>query len=107
MLSVSVMASDFNQTQRLANQGDAEAQFDLGIMYSTGEGVRQDSTKAFEWYQKSANQGDAIAQHYLGLMYKYGTGVEQNIITAKEWFGKSCDNGDQDGCDEYREVNQR
>ena len=107
MLSVSAMALDFNQMQRLANQGDATAQHNLGVMYTKGSGVRQDYAKAAQWFEKSANQGDALAQYNLGLMYENGAGVRQNIATAKEWFGKSCDNGDQDGCDSYRILNQR
>ena len=46
LLSVSVVASDFNDTQRLANQGNAYAQNNLGYMYYHGEGVRQDYQKA-------------------------------------------------------------
>ena len=41
MLSVSAMALDFNQTQQLANQGDASAQFIIGSIYYEGEGVQQ------------------------------------------------------------------
>ena len=107
LLSVSAMAADFNQTQRLANQGDALAQARLGLMYTQGEGVRQDYTKARQWYEKAANQGKASAQYNLGVMYYEGEGVRQNIATAKEFFGKACDNGFQEGCDNYRKLNQR
>ena len=106
-LSLSAMAADFNQTQRLANQGNVGAQFGLGYAYSTGKGVRQDYAKAFEWYQKAANQGFANAQYNLGVMYNNGKGVRQDYVVAKEWFGKSCDNGNQKGCDVYRFLNQR
>ena len=107
MLSVSAMALDFNQMQRLANQGDATAQHNLGVMYTKGSGVRQDYAKAAQWYEKAANQGFAFAQSNLGTMYYEGKGVRQNMATAKEWFGKACDNGFQDGCDNYRILNQR
>ena len=107
MLSVSAMAADFNQTQLEANQGNVEAQFDLGMMYYKGEGVRHDYTKAAQWFEKSANQGLAEAQYNLGVMYNKGEGVRQNKATAKEWFGKACDNGFQEGCDSYRILNQR
>ena len=107
MLSVSAMALDFNQMQRLANQGDATAQHNLGVMYTKGSGVRQDYAKAAQWYEKAANQGFAFAQSNLGTMYYEGKGVRQNMATAKEWFGKACDNGAQNGCDGYRILNQR
>ena len=81
------------------------AQFSLGCMYDTGEGVRQDYRKAREWYTKAAVQGHASAQFYLGLIYAKGQGVRQNKALAREWFGKACENGLQQGCDGYRLLN--
>ena len=40
-------------------------------------------------------------------MYVKGKGVRQDGRTAKEWFGKACDNGEQNGCDAYRELNEK
>ena len=93
--------------EKAAAQGNAEAQFNLGLMYHEGQGVRQDYAKARKWYEKAAAQGDAQAQNNLGFMYAHGHGVRQNVQTAKEWFSKSCDNGDQKGCDNYRILNER
>lgn len=107
IFSLSSFALDFNQTQRLANQGNASAQYNLGLKYFKGEGVRQDYNKAFDLYQKAANQGYAGAQNNLGLMYSRGNGVLQNYISAKELFKKSCDNGYQYGCNNYRIFNRR
>ncbi len=90
-----------------ADIGNAVAQYNLGVRYAFGKGVRQDHKKAFEWYQKSANQKNSKAQYNLGVAYSMGEGVRQNKITAKEWFGKSCDNGLQLGCDEYRKLNEK
>ena len=53
-----------------AEQGHAEAQFNLGVMYDIGQGVKQDYFKAVEWYQKAAEQGLAYAQYNLGVMYE-------------------------------------
>ena len=106
MLSVSAMALDFNQTQRLANQENASAQYALGIIYYNGKGVRQDYTKTIEWFTKAANQEYADAQYALGAIYYNGQGVRQNTETAIEWFGKACDHGNQNGCKGYRELNQ-
>ena len=90
MLSLSAIAVDFDETQRLANQGDAEAQRNLGLMYDTGEGVPQNYAKALEWYTKSANQGYSQAQYNLGLMYKNGEGVPQDYTKALELFQKAA-----------------
>lgn len=97
-----------------ADAGNADAQFYLGKLYSDGKGVRQDYTKAAELYLKAANTNyadfsstKALAQFNLGILHINGYSVRQSKITAKEWFGKSCDNGYQNGCDEYRKLNQK
>ena len=96
----------FKYCKKSAEEGIAEAQFNLGYMYQNGQGVKQDYFKAFEWYQKAAEQGLAPAQYNLGVMYASGRGVRQNYTKAKEYFGLACDNKDQAGCDMYRKLNQ-
>ena len=100
-------ASDFRQTRQLAEQGNAEAQFSLGVMYDNGQGVRQDYAEAVKWYRQAAEQGDAQAQYNLGAMYHNGHGVRRNFHLSKEWFGKACDGGVQEGCNQYRYLNQK
>ena len=96
LLCTPVMAKgeDLSQLIRLANQGNAYSQNSLGLMYSKGQGVRQDYQKAFEWYTKSANQGLASAQFNLGLLYDEGQGVRQNYQKAFEWYTKAANQGD-------------
>ena len=84
-------ASDFRQTLQLAEQGVADAQYNLGWMYYNGQGVRQDDAEAVKWYRQAAEQGDAEAQYNLGAMYHNGDGVRRNFHLSKEWFGKACD----------------
>ncbi|KAL1003447.1 sel1 repeat family protein, partial [Haemophilus influenzae] len=62
----------------LAEQGEADAQFSLGVMYAVGRGVKQDDFEAVKWYRKAAEQGDADAQVSLGVMYAVGRGVKQD-----------------------------
>ena len=99
--------SDFKETLQVAEQGNAEAQFNLGLMYDNGQGVRQDYAQAVQWFGKAAEQGLANAQYNLGVMYANGEGIHQSYKIAKEWFGKACDNGLQQGCDAYQELNQQ
>ena len=75
--------------QKAAQQGDAQAQFNLGEMYRRGHGVTQDYEKAVEWYQKAAQQGDAQAQFNLGEMYRRGHGVTQNKEKKKELWQRT------------------
>src|SRR5690242_20971984 len=53
----------------LAEQGDADAQFRLGVMYESGQGVPRSDAEAIKWYRKAAEQDDAVAQFNLGIMY--------------------------------------
>ncbi len=57
----------------LAEQGYAEAQFNLGLMYDYGQGVPRDDAEAVKWYRKAAAQGLAEAQNNLDLMYAKAT----------------------------------
>ena len=70
----------------LADQGDADAQFSLGLMYQNGYGVPQDYVQAMAWYRKAAEQGDAAAQNNLGNMYFGGRGVQQDYVRAHMWY---------------------
>ena len=54
--------SDFEETKRLAEQGEAYAQSDLGFMYSNGEGVPQNNVRAYIWYSVAAAQGNETAR---------------------------------------------
>ena len=78
----------------LAEQGDAFAQYNLGVMYDAGWGVTQDDVQAVSWYRKSAEQGDAEAQTNLGVMYDKGRGVPQDYAAAAFWYRKSAEQGD-------------
>lgn len=90
-------AGNYNQAfrlwQLLAQQGDAEAQYNLGVMYEKGQGVEQNYQQAVAWYQKAANQGDAEAQFNLGGMYYNGQGVAQNYQQALAWYQKAANQG--------------
>ena len=90
----------------LAEQGNEDAQFNLGVMYDDGRGVKQDGFEAVKWYRKAAEQGHAKAQFILGGLYLLGEGVQVNKSLAKEWLGKACDNGVQKGCEYYGKLNR-
>lgn len=80
----------FKIWSELANQGNAAAQHNLGVMYEQGQGVAQNYQQAVQWYQKAANQGHAKAQGNLGYMYKNGLGVAQNLKQARYWYTKAA-----------------
>ena len=77
----------------LAEQGNAYAQSNLGLMYAKGQGVPQDYKTAVKWYRLAAEQGNAAAQHNLGLMYAKGYGVPQDYKTAVKWWKLAAKQG--------------
>lgn len=79
--------------EKSAWQGDAYAQYNLGVCYNKGEGVEQDYNEAVKWFTKSAEQGDASAQCDLGKCYYNGLGVKRNTKKAVKWIEKSAEQG--------------
>ena len=77
-----------------AEQGDASAQNNLGVMYANGHGVPQDDGLAVHWYTRAAEQGHALAQYNLGGMYNGGRGVDKDPVRAYMWLALAADGGD-------------
>ena len=77
----------------LAEQGNAGAQNNLGVMYNKGNGVPQDYKTAMKWYRFSAEQGYANAQSNLGVMYNKGRGVPQDYKIAAKWYRLAAEQG--------------
>ena len=73
--------------QERANAGDAQAQFNLALMYHGGLGVESDEAQALEWYQKAAQNGYPWAQEYLAIGYQEGWfGLERDHNKSRSWF---------------------
>jgi len=71
--------------RKKAAQGDAQAQTNLGRLYSTGEGVPQDDREAVKWYRKAAEQGDGFGQLMLAAKYFEGAGVARDPVKGTAW----------------------
>ena len=77
----------------LADQGCADAQFNLAVMYDEGRGVAQSDTEAFRNYKLAADQGGADAQFNLAIMYESGRGVAQSDTEAFRNYKLAADQG--------------
>ena len=88
----------------LAEQGNAAAQFSLGVMYDNGHGVPQDYKAAVKLYRLAAEQGYANAQFNLGVMYLNGYGFPQDYIRAHMWSNIAYANGYKDASSEMRDI---
>ena len=84
---------DIEQLRKAAEQGDASAQYNLGLSYATGEGVPQDYQEAVKWFRLAAEQGNAESQDILGFMYAEGRGMPQDYQEAVKWFRLAAEQG--------------
>lgn len=83
----------FKRCQQAAEQGDANAQFYLGVIYANGQGIVKDETEAVRWFRKAAEQGSASARIWLGFMYVNGLGVVKDEAEAVRWFWEAAEQG--------------
>ena len=96
--------TDIATLKAKANNGDAEAQYNLGLAYSNGEGVIQSYSQAVYWYRKAAEQGVAEAQFILGAAYYYGGVVEKSKSQALYWLRKACNNQNDKACNLLNKI---
>ena len=87
-------ATAFRLYRALADQGNAVAQYKLGLMYYTGQGVPMDRVEAVKWYLKAAERGNARAQYDLGNIYSGGYGVPLDWVQAYIWYYRAADTND-------------
>lgn len=78
---------------KAAQQGHAEAQYEVGQMHAQAIGTRQDFDQALHWYLQAAAQGHAKAQFNLGFLHSHGQGVAQDYAKAYEWYAISKASG--------------
>ena len=74
------------ETRKKAEKGEAEYQYDLGMMYILGNDVKQNYAEGLKWLKLAAAQKNADACYELGRMYSNGEGVETNDAEALKWF---------------------
>ena len=97
LLSITAMAQGATTLERdleMARNGDASAQYNLGVRYGNGRGVLQDDQEEVKWYRLAADLGYASAQYNLGIMYQNGQGVLQDDKEAVKWYRLAAKHGD-------------
>ena len=85
-------ASFLSELQR-AEQGNAGSQYNIGNMFTKGNGTNMDLKQALGWYEKAASQGHIKAAYKLGLAHYEGSGVRKNGKQALKWLGVAADDG--------------
>ncbi|HSH98611.1 MAG: tetratricopeptide repeat protein [Methylophilaceae bacterium] len=79
--------------QEAAQAGDVKAQYNLGLMYLSGDGVKQDNAEALKWFTASANGGFAEAQYRLGVIYFRNDIVPIDYAEAVKWYRAAATQG--------------
>lgn len=88
----------------LAERGDAESQFSLGYIFSTGKHIPASHKKAVFWYSKAADQSHAAALFNLGVRYESGTGVNKDERLALSLYRRSAEGGLIRACEELSQI---
>ncbi len=83
----------FNAWKLGAFEGDAEAQYNLGVLYIEGKGAPRDPEKAHYWFLRAAGQQHPEAQYNLGHLYIEGLGVQADGQEGMSWWRMASDNG--------------
>ena len=78
----------------LAEEGDAEAQYYMGVVYKDGLGIEINYDEFRYWTSKSAFQGSSSAMFNLGTMYEYSLGVNEDKNKAFLWYSRAAQEGD-------------
>lgn len=104
-------AGDFRKAVLLflpsAEEGDPEAQVNIGFMYYCGMHVQKDHIQAAKWYLKAAKQNNVTAQFSIGTMYENGEGVNRNLEEAYFWYSLAEKQNDKDAQKLRRELEQK
>ena len=77
----------------LAEAGNADGQFGMGLLYGNGYGVELDDFQALKWYVMAASQGHAKAQCNIAVMHANGWGVPQSDEEALKWYSLAAEQG--------------
>ncbi|MBA4143902.1 MAG: sel1 repeat family protein [Nitrosospira sp.] len=93
-----------NLYQESAKNGNSDAQYQLGLLYLTGNGALQDFAEAAKWLKLAAEQGYALAQYELGLVYRMGHGVAVDPVQSYVWLNLAAAAGVQQAVTAREEV---
>lgn len=77
-----------------AQANDADAQFELGARYASGEGVAQDYAEAVKWFRRAADGGQVLAAATLAAYYRAGRGVSRDDVSSYTWSAIAEQEGD-------------
>ncbi len=90
-----VYAKTVQELRVIAEKGDVAAQFQIGLIYYSGQGGSRNYLEALNWFKKAALQGHPLAQYNAGYMYEKGEGTPQDYIEAAKCYRLAAERGNQ------------
>lgn len=108
--SHTVYLQPYSKLRQAAEQGDAQAQYDLAYLYYKSgidpeiTGVTRSERQAAHWYRKAAIQGHILAQYNMAVLHLQGHGVERDAVMAYAWLLLASGNGHQGGSELIAEL---
>jgi TPR repeat protein len=90
-----VYTKTLQELKARGDQGDADAQFKVGLMYYLGQGVLRDYLEALAWFKKAARQDNPYAQYNVGYMYEKGEGTPQDYVEAAKYYRQAAQRGNR------------
>ena len=95
-MDMSDVDDDVKDILQKAKDGDADAQYEMGLRYRSGDGTFEDECESFRWLMEAAEQGHAAAMYEVGVCYDTGICVSIDGDVADEWYRKAAEKGDGD-----------
>ena len=79
--------------RQAAANGDAKAQYAVGLRYAQGQGVASNAAEAARWFGLAASGDVAPAQYRLAVLYERGEGVAKDLGRARVWYARAAELG--------------
>ena len=79
-----------------ADEGDPDAQYEIGMRYRTGTGVYEDGSESVKYLRMAAENGHVEAMYEMGISYELGIGVPIDDYVSEEWFRRAAELGHEE-----------
>jgi len=107
-LSANQTESKVAEYKKACKDGSTNGCISLGVLYFTGDGVKENHKKAKKAFLKPCKKRRSLACYYIGTIYKRGGfKVERNIKKAKFYYAQACKMGHQASCDQYNLIREK
>lgn len=90
---------DLSSLERLAQESDGDARYELGVRYFTGTGVEKNETRAFSYWLQAAKSGHLESENEVGVCFAKGEGTDKDMSQAAAWYSKAAAEGSGDAAD--------